>query len=61
MLYVTMILAILLTVYKKKNKLKGFKLVKLKFANELETELIKHIVIICGGNPDNPLIKSAFW
>jgi Transposase DDE domain len=61
MLYVTMILAILLTVYKKKNKLKGFKLVKLKFANELEAELIKHIVIICGGNPDNPLIKSAFW
>lgn len=61
MLYVTMILAILLTVYKKKNKLKGFKMVKMKFANELETELIKHIVIICGGNPDNPLFKSAFW
>lgn len=61
MLYVTMILSILLTVYKKKNNLKGFKMVKMKFANELETELIKHIVIICGGNPDNPLIKSAFW
>lgn len=60
-LYSTMILSILLTVYKKKNNLKGFKMVKLRFANELEVELIKHIVTMCGGNPESPLIKSAFW
>ncbi len=61
MLYVTLILSILLSVYKKKNKLKGFKIVKVKFAEELETELIKHIIRMHGGNPDKNLIQSAFW
>jgi IS4 transposase len=51
MLYMTMILAILIIAYKKLNKLKGFKIPKLKFELELENELIKEIVILCGGDP----------
>jgi hypothetical protein len=51
MLYMTMILAILIIAYKKINRLKGFKITKLKFEVELENELIKEIVILCGGDP----------
>jgi hypothetical protein len=51
MIYMTMILAILIIAYKKLNKLKGFKIPKLKFELELENELIKEIVILCGGDP----------
>lgn len=64
-LYSTLILSILLTVYKRKNNLKGFKMVKLKFAEELEVELIKHIVKLFGGNPDkmpsNFDLNKTFW
>ena len=51
MLYMTLILAILIIAYKKLNKLSGFKIPKLKFANELEADIIKEIVILCGGQP----------
>jgi len=51
MIYMTMIVAILILVYKKKNSIKGFKIAKLKFSIELENEIIKSIVILCGGNP----------
>jgi hypothetical protein len=51
-LYVTMIAAILLTAYKKLNQLNGYKIPKLKFSNELEIEIVKKIVILCGGNPE---------
>jgi hypothetical protein len=50
-LYSTLIAAILLIAYKEINGLKGYKIVKLKFALELEAELIKEIVIQCGGDP----------
>ena len=49
----TMILATLIIVYKKKNGIKGFKITKLKFGIELENEIIKSIVILCGGDPNN--------
>jgi len=52
MLYVTMILAMLITVYKKKNNIKSFKIAKLKFSIELENEIIREIVLLCGGNPE---------
>jgi len=52
MLYVTMILAMLIIVYKKKNNIKSFKIAKLKFSIELENEIIKEIVALCGGNPE---------
>lgn len=51
MLYMTLILSMLIIVYKKTNKLTGFKIVKLKVSKELENYLIKEIVILSGGNP----------
>lgn len=52
MVYMTMILAILITVYKKENKLKGYKIVKLKIANELFDSLLREIATIIGGDPN---------
>jgi hypothetical protein len=57
-LYVTMIAAILLTAYKKINHLKGFKIAKQKFEQELETAILKNLIVLCGGNPD--LLKTFF-
>jgi IS4 transposase len=51
-MYMTLITAILLIVYKKLNNLKGYKIPKLKFAQELEVIIIKDIVEKCGGNPN---------
>lgn len=53
MIYMTLILASLIIVYKKKNQLKGYKIVKQKITNEIQQELIREIVILSGGNPDN--------
>lgn len=52
MLYSTLILAILLIVFKRKNNIKGYKIAKLKFEIALDNELIKEIVKLCGGNPN---------
>ena len=41
MLYMTMILATLIIVYKKINKTKGFKMTKIKLEIELDNEMIK--------------------
>ena len=51
MIYMTLIVAILIIAYKKLNKLEGYKIPKLKFGNELEAQIIKDIVIQCGGKP----------
>lgn len=51
MLYMTMILATLIIVYKKLNGIKSFKIAKLKFELELENDIMKHVVILCGGDP----------
>jgi hypothetical protein len=51
-MYMTLITAILLVVYKKLNDLKGYKIAKLKFAQELEVLIIKDIVEKCGGDPN---------
>jgi hypothetical protein len=50
MIYMTLILASMIIIYKKKNNLKGFKIVKMKIVNELQNELIKEIVIMSGGD-----------
>jgi hypothetical protein len=52
MLYMTLILAILLLAYKKIKNIKGYKIAKLKFEIELENDIIKTIVTLCGGDPD---------
>lgn len=51
-MYMTLITSILLIVYKKLNDLKGHKIPKLKFAQELEILIIKDIVEKCGGDPN---------
>lgn len=48
-----MILAILIIAYKKLNKIQGFKIAKLRFELELEAEIMKAVVILCGGDPKN--------
>lgn len=50
MIYMTLILASMIIIYKKKNKLKGYKIVKMKIVKELHNELIKEIVIMSGGD-----------
>jgi hypothetical protein len=49
-LYATMIAATLLLVYKKKNKLTGYKIMKLKFVQQIEKLLMLDFVIMCGGD-----------
>ena len=50
MIYMTLILASMMIIYKKKNNLKGYKIVKLKIIKELHNELIKEIVLMSGGD-----------
>jgi IS4 transposase len=52
MLYATMIAAILLLTYKELNGLKGYKIMKQRFVNDLERLLMKDFVILCGGDPN---------
>jgi hypothetical protein len=52
MLYCTMIAAILLLAYKDLNGLKGYKIMKQKFIDNLEKSLMKDFVILCGGDPN---------
>ena len=51
-LYAKLIAAMLLSAYKVLNGLEGYKLVKLRFSHELEYELMRQVVIICGGDPE---------
>jgi len=50
MLYMTLILALLLIVYKTRNNISSYKIAKIRFRNELEMDIIKEIVILCNGN-----------
>lgn len=50
MLYMTLILALLLIVYKVQNNISSYKIAKIRFRNELEMDIIKEIVILCNGN-----------
>lgn len=52
MLYCTMIAAILLLAYKELNGLKGYKIMKQRFINDLEISLMKDLVVLCGGDPN---------
>ncbi|MFP5043120.1 IS4 family transposase, partial [Parasediminibacterium sp. JCM 36343] len=53
MLYMTMIVASLIIVYRKLNKIKGYKIAKAQFEMELNDEMTKVIVRLCGGDPNN--------
>jgi hypothetical protein len=52
MLYMTLITAMLLLIYKEINNVKGYKMAKRKFVSELDNEILKIIIIACNGNPD---------
>lgn len=51
MLYMTLITAMLLMVYKQVNEISGYKIAKIKFINELDNKLLKQIIIECNGDP----------
>lgn len=51
-MYMALISAILVLVYKKENHLSGYKVPKLKMALEIESLLMKEIVKLCGGDPN---------
>lgn len=51
MIYIILIAAILLLSYIKSNKLKGYKIPKIAFCNQLQHEIIQQIIIHCGGDP----------
>jgi len=57
-LYTTLILSILLTAYKKLNKLSGYKITKIAFALDLEEELIKYLIHL---NTENGESKKPFF
>jgi hypothetical protein len=57
MIYMTLITAMLLMVYKQVNEISGYKIAKIKFINELDNELLKQIIIECNGDP-NLFIKK---
>lgn len=50
MLYVRLIAAALIVVYKKENGLSSFKIAKEKFTDELEMEMIRYLIAESGGN-----------
>lgn len=50
--YMTLILAMLVIVYKKLNSLSGYKIVKLNIAHELHDSLLREIVVLSGGDPN---------
>lgn len=51
MIYIILIASILLLSYIKLNQLKGYKIPKISFCNQLQNEIIQQIVIHCGGDP----------
>lgn len=50
--YMTLISAMLIMVYKELNKVSGFKIAKLRFEIELDNFMLKEIVTLCGGDPN---------
>ena len=50
--YSILIAAILFIIFKHQNKLTGFKIPLLQFTLEIEKEIIRDLVILCGGDPN---------
>ena len=51
-LYMTMIATILLFVYKAQNNLKGYKIMKLRFVQDIEKLIAIDLIVMCGGDPN---------
>lgn len=52
MIYMTLITAILILVYRKLNNIESYKIAKHRFEIELDNLIMREVVILCGGNPD---------
>lgn len=50
MIYIILIASILLLAYIKLNELKGYKIPKMSFCNQLQNEIINQVIIHCGGD-----------
>jgi hypothetical protein len=50
MMYMVLITAMLIMFYKKVNNIEGYKIAKLKLTDELQMEIIKEVVVVCGGD-----------
>lgn len=51
MLYIRLIAAMLILIYKQQNQVSSYKIAKEKFVAELEMQLIEQLITDCGGNP----------
>lgn len=59
-LYVLLIAAMLIMVYRKLNGISGYKEAKRLFVQAIDNEITRLIVEICGGNPDlTPILNST--
>ena len=59
MMYMILITAMMILIYKKVNKIGGYKIAKLTFIDELQMEITKEIVIACGGDPE--IMKKRYY
>lgn len=50
MMYMTLITSILIIAFRKLNKISSYKIAKLRFAIEIENNMIGQIVMLCGGD-----------
>jgi len=58
MMYMILITAMLILIYKKVNNIEGYKIAKLSFIDDLQMEITKAIVESCGGDPK--LMKKLY-
>jgi len=58
MMYMILITAMLILIYKKVNNIEGYKIAKLSFIDDLQMEITKAIVKSCGGDPK--LMKKLY-
>lgn len=58
MMYMILITSMMILIYKKVNKIDGYKISKLAFIDELQMGIVKEIVIACGGDPKK--MKSMY-
>jgi hypothetical protein len=60
MIYMTLIAAMLIMIYKKLNNIDGYKRAKRQFIEGLDTEITRSVVIFCGGDPNkHPLLNPT--
>jgi hypothetical protein len=50
MVYVSMIAAMMILLYKELNKIEGYRIAKLKFIEDIEREVYSHLIVKCGGD-----------